>query len=93
MYVFKHGKSSVKLKKVLKNALTLFYMIAMWESDMSEIRFEIFRLKSPIESVSLISWGRLFHRRAPTVLNSSCVAWAGRVYLLGFSNCILSGGE
>ena len=65
--LFKHGKSSVKLakKKVKKNALTLFYMIAVWESDMSEIRFEIFRLKSPIESVSLISWGRLFHRRAP----------------------------
>ena len=60
-------QSSVKLakKKVKKNALTLFYMIAVWESDMSEIRFETFRLKSPVESVSLISWGRLFHRRAP----------------------------
>ena len=36
--LFKHGKSSVKLKKKLKkNALTLFYVITVWESRLGRL--------------------------------------------------------
>ena len=47
--LFKHGKSSVKLKKVKKkNALQLFYMIAVWESDRSDLLHCAFELPNRV---------------------------------------------
>ena len=35
--LFNHGESSVELQVKTKTSLQLFYLIAVWESDMSEI--------------------------------------------------------
>ena len=47
-----------------KNALQLFYTIAVWESDKSGT-FLMFRLNCPIEVAPFNSWGKLFHKQAP----------------------------
>ena len=63
--LFKHGKSSVKLKNRFKKCLiTVSHDCCVGMRYVRDSIF-IFCLKFPIESASLISWGRLFHRRAP----------------------------
>ena len=59
--LFNHGESSVELKVKTKYSLQLFYLIAAWESDMSDT-FLRSRLKCPIEPAFFKYWGKLFHR-------------------------------
>ena len=68
MYVckslFKHGKSSVKLKLKTKTNYNCFtYMIAVWESDISAT-FLIFRLKCSTDAAFFKFLGKLFHNMA-----------------------------
>ena len=67
MYVgkslFKHGKSSVKLK-VKTNYNCFYYKIAVRESVISA-NFLIFRLKCSTDEAFFKRLGKLFHNMAP----------------------------
>ena len=58
--LFKHGKSSVKLKLKTKTN----HMIAVWESDISAT-FLIIRLKCSTDAAIFKFLGKLFHNMAP----------------------------
>ena len=62
--LFNNGESSVELKVNTKNTLQLFYLIAVWESDMSDT-FLRSRLKCPIEQAFFKSWGKFGQREFP----------------------------
>ena len=59
--LFNHRESSVDLKVKTEKSLQLFYLIAVWESDMLDT-FLRTRLKCPIEPAVFKSWGKSFHR-------------------------------